>query len=151
MKTTNDSGRVPAPLPPPAAKADAAKLEKDTEKLEHDLEQHGHGLAAGLAGGAAAGAAIGAIAGPPGMIAGALIGAAAGAAAGVAVDQGEEEIAVEDAKLDEEIGVTRGDLGAPNLKHPPAKVGAYSAGSSGTASTPTGSPAEGPMGTDSDT
>lgn len=149
MKTTNDSGPVvPSPA---AAKADATKLEKDTAKLEHDLEQHGHGLAAGLAGGAAAGAAIGMIAGPPGMIAGALIGAAAGAAAGVAVDQGDEEVAIEDAKLDEEIGVTRGDLGAPNLKHPPAKIGAYSSGSSGAATTPTGSPAEGPMGTDSDT
>jgi hypothetical protein len=148
MKNVNDDRGAAAARPTPEG---AAKLENDTEKLEHDLEQHPHGIAAGAAGGAAAGAALGAIAGPPGMIVGALIGGAAGAAAGMAVDRGEAEASVEDAKLDEEIGVTDGDLGAPNLKHPPAVVGAYSAGSSGAPTSPERAPDEGPMpGSDSD-
>lgn len=67
---------------------------------------------AGVAG-AAAGALAGAIAGPIGAIAGAVIGAVAGAAAGNSV---EETRADEDAatrRLDEEIGVTDGPIGAP--------------------------------------
>ena len=47
-------------------------------------------------------------------------------------------------ELDAVIGVSGGEMGAPNLKHPPARRGAYSAasaGSTGVAATP----AEGPM------
>ena len=129
-----------------ARNREASKLEADTRKLEDDLEPKHHGVAAGAAGGAAAGAAIGAIAGPPGMIAGAVIGGAAGAVAGMAIDRGEEELSQEDAKLDEEIGVSGGEMGAPNLKHPPAKIGAYSAGSSGAGGGGDhDSPAGGPM------
>jgi hypothetical protein len=81
--------------------------------------------------GAFAGAAAGALVGPAGMVAGALIGAAAGAAAGVAVDRDEQKLEDRDRKLDEDLGVEGGDVGAPNLKHHPPVVGAYSAGSAG--------------------
>jgi hypothetical protein len=49
-----------------------------------------------------------------------------------------------DRELDAEIGVSGGDLGAPNLKHPPATTGVYSAASSGAGASGE-SPAEGPM------
>ena len=67
---------------------------------------------AGVAG-AAAGALAGAIAGPIGAIAGAVLGAVAGAAAGNTV---EETRAAEEAttrRLDDEMGVTKGAIGAP--------------------------------------
>ena len=99
--------------------------------------------------GALAGAALGAIAGPPGAVAGAVVGAIAGAFAGKAVEDEDEARATEDEKLDDEIGVGGGEgaeLGAPNLKHPPAKIGAYSGGSAGVGSSGDDeSPAEGPI------
>ncbi len=71
--------------------------------------------------GAIAGAALGAIAGPPGVVIGAILGGAVGAVAGRTesnVEHAKDDI---DQELDEEIGVTSGDIGAPNLKHPPTK------------------------------
>jgi hypothetical protein len=108
------------------------------KRVERELEGGGAG--------ALAGATMGAFAGPPGMLAGAVVGALAGAAAGLAVEKGDESRAADDRELDREIGVSEGELGAPNLKHPPAKVGAYS-GSSAGAGTPGGDaePAEGPI------
>ena len=47
-------------------------------------------------------------------------------------------------QLDEAIGVAGGDLGAPGLRHPPARSGAYSAASAGV-SQGAAAPAEGPM------
>jgi hypothetical protein len=41
--------------------------------------------------------------------------------------------------------VNGGDLGAPNLKHPPAIRGTYSSASCGGTSGGGGSPSEGPM------
>ncbi len=71
--------------------------------------------------GAIAGAAMGAIAGPPGAVVGAIIGGAVGVIAG-RTGSAEEHIADDkDQALDEEIGVTSGEIGAPNLKHPPTK------------------------------
>ncbi len=93
---------------------------------------------------AVAGAALGAIAGPAGAIAGALIGSFAGTIAAIAMDNASRDATIHDDKLDEEIGVVSGSLGAPGLKHPPARVGAYSAGSSGVPSSG-GRSAEGPM------
>ena len=107
--------------------------------LRHEREVEGG------VGGAIAGAALGALAGPPGAAAGAIIGAIAGAIAGAAVEEGEEARAAEDARLDEEIGVSGGELGAPNLEHPPATVGAYSLGSVGVSTGGGDEPAEGPM------
>jgi predicted amino acid dehydrogenase len=99
------------------------------------------------AAGALAGAAMGAIAGPPGAIAGAVVGAIAGAVTGVAMERDAAERAAEERELDREIGVNGGELGAPNLKHPQAKVGAYSAASAGAGDgeATDEEPAEGPI------
>lgn len=106
--------------------------------------------AAEAAAGAAAGAAIGSMAGPVGAIAGAAIGGAMGAAAGMAVESATRAHEAADVKLDQDIGVYDGDLGAPNLEHPPAKIGAFSSASSG-AGRSSHAPASGPMPTgDSD-
>jgi hypothetical protein len=75
------------------------------------------------AAGAAAGAVAGAMAGPPGAIAGALLGAAAVAVAEDALENDQRVARAKDAQLDDDIGVTAGDIGAPNLKHPPARRG----------------------------
>jgi hypothetical protein len=105
--------------------------------------RHEHEAEAGVAG-ALAGAAVGAIAGPPGALAGAIIGGAFGAGAAAALEQSSADASARNEELDAEMGVSGGDLGAPNLKHPPAKSGAYSAGSAGVSSDGA-SPAEGPI------
>jgi Glycine zipper len=107
------------------------------DKLVHEVE--------GGASGAVAGAVIGAAAGPPGIVAGAIIGGVAGAMAGAALDDESSRQASRTRTLDAQIGVSEGDLGAPNLKHPPAKIGAYSAASAGAESSAGEVPAEGPM------
>ena len=120
---------VPAP--------ESSGRKSDHPHLLHDAE--------GAASGAMVGAVLGAMAGPPGMVAGALLGAAAGALAVEAMETESERRAKHTTELDEEIGVIGGDLGAPNLRHPPASNGAYSAGATGVA-TPSGDqPAEGPI------
>lgn len=104
--------------------------------LAHELE--------GAVGGAVAGAAIGAFAGPVGSIAGAVFGGAVGAITETVLENEEHRAQARRRQLDDDTGVTKGSLGAPNLKHPPAKVGSYSgasAGVSGGGSTP----AEGPI------
>jgi hypothetical protein len=108
------------------------------KRVERELE--------GGTAGALAGATIGAIGGAPGAIAGAIVGAIAGAVTGRAVEKADEARAAGDRELDGEIGVSGGGLGAPNLEHPPARIGAYSGGSSG--ASPAGTdeePAEGPI------
>jgi hypothetical protein len=107
------------------------------ERLAHEAE--------GAAAGAIAGAALGAAAGPPGAVAGALIGGVVGAVTGAALDTQSTADAAHERKLDEEIGVIGGELGTSNLKHPPAKVGAYSSGSSGAGASSDATPAEGPL------
>ncbi len=111
--------------------------EGKTKKLEHEAE--------GGAGGAVAGAILGAVAGPPGAVVGAILGAAAGALAGLAIDRGTTENEAVDAGLDEAIGVSGGEMGAPNLEHPPATRGAFSGASAGVAPAADGEPAEGPI------
>jgi hypothetical protein len=108
-------------------------------RLEHEAE--------GGISGALAGVAVGAIAGAPGAIAGALIGGAVGAFAFRALDSAAVWRDEKDERLDEEIGVIGGDLGAPNLLHPPPVSGAYSAASVGVvpAGDGTAAPPEGPM------
>jgi len=120
-----------------AKKNNAEETEKATRHLIHDAE--------GAASGAVAGAVLGSIAGPPGMAAGAVIGAVAGAIAATALDVDAERSAKRTRELDEEIGVSGGDLGAPNLKHPPATSGAYSAASVDEDALVDEQPAEGPM------
>jgi phage tail tape-measure protein len=121
-------------------KKDTLRSNEETSK-RHEREIEGGG------GGAIAGAAVGSLAGPVGTAVGAVVGAVAGAIMGAAVENGEAAKAAEDRDLDEEIGVSEGELGAPNLKHPPAKVGAYSGGSAGTSSSSDDDdePAEGPI------
>jgi hypothetical protein len=63
--------------------------------------------------GAAAGAASGAIAGAFGAALGAVLGALAGAAAGRTIEEDNTDRARASARLDKEIGVIGGDLGAP--------------------------------------
>ena len=52
-------------------------------------------------------------------------------------------------RLDAVIGVNGGDLGAPNLEHPPATRGTYSAAASGGGAS-AGATADGPMQTPED-
>jgi hypothetical protein len=106
--------------------------------------RHEHEAEAGAAG-ALAGAVLGAIAGPPGAVAGAVIGGVVGAMGVAAAENASAARAAEDEKLDAEIGVSGGELGAPNLKHPPPTSGAYSAGSAGAGAMPDSAPAEGPI------
>lgn len=85
--------------------------------------------------GALGGAGLGLLAaGPPGALVGALIGVAAGASAGWAHESATIERAQRERQLDAEIGVSGGEIGVAGLKHPPATVGAFSAESSGAAS-----------------
>ncbi len=105
--------------------------------------------AGGAAGGAIAGAAVGSIAGPGGAAAGALIGGAVGAFVAKVADEESERVSLHDGELDAAIGVNGGDLGAPNLKHPPAIRGTYSAAAAG-ASSSSGSSSSGPMQTPED-
>lgn len=122
MKNTNVTGTTEQPTTTPA----------------------GH-EAMGAVAGAAAGAALGAIAGPPGAIVGGVVGGIAGAIATVALERGAQDEENRAERLDAQIGVSDGELGAPNLRHPPARTGAYSAASAGVESTTGGTDAEGPL------
>src|SRR3974390_2272665 len=85
----------------------------------------------------------------PNHMHGSQVGAAAGALAGEVLDREAKRSHAHDAELDDAIGVTCGDIGAPNVEHPPATVGAYSSASVG-ASTSNHVPAEGPIPVDGD-
>jgi nucleotide-binding universal stress UspA family protein len=118
-------------------------------KPAHDASAQTHHLheAGGAAGGAIAGAALGSIAGPLGAATGAVLGGVLGAVVAKVGDEESERTSAHDSQLDAIIGVSGGDLGAPNLKHPPALRGTYSAASSGAgAGAGSGKPdASGPM------
>lgn len=113
--------------------------EENAATLRHEHEAEG-----GVAG-ALAGAAMGAVAGPPGAAAGAVIGGIVGAMAAAALERDSVARAAVDRELDEEIGVSGGDLGAPNLEHPPSKRGLYSMATSGAGASGGSAPAEGPI------
>ncbi len=100
-------------------KEEAQALAAENAKRRHEHE------AEGAVAGAIAGAVMGAIAGPPGAAAGAVIGGLVGAVATGVVEKQAEARALHDEELDEEIGVMGGEIGAPNLKHPPTAVEAY--------------------------
>ena len=106
--------------------------------------RHRHEAEAAAAG-ALGGAAMGAMAGPPGAAAGAVIGGVVGALAAGAAEANAADLADTERRLDAELGISEGDIGAPNLKHPPAKTGAFSAASSGAGSSSDEEPAEGPI------
>ena len=122
------------------------------EEVAHPATGHRHPLheAGGAAGGAIAGAALGAMAGPAGAAAGAVIGGVVGAFAAKISDEEADRVSLHDGELDEAIGVNGGDLGAPNLEHPPAVRGVYSAASSGGGGGGGGSSSSGPMQTPED-
>ncbi len=110
------------------------------------VPSHPHTLRdASTVAGAAAGAAVGAIAGPVGAIAGGLVGTAIGALAGQTLDEKDAEETEHDQKLDRDIGVTKGDLGAASPDQPPARRGVYSAASAGVSGGGGSVPSEGPM------
>ncbi len=95
--------------------------------------------------GAVAGAATGAVAGPVGAIVGGVIGTVAGALAGSALSDDDAIHSRRDHELDDEIGVTKGDLGAASANQPKAKHGTFSAASSGAGGTGGATPSEGPL------
>jgi hypothetical protein len=102
--------------------------------------------AQGLASGALAGVAFGSAAGPHGAITGAILGGIAGTLAGAALDNAAARQAEHDEELDRVIGVIGGELGAPNLDHPPAGRAAwYSQQSMGALPDEPPAPSEGPM------
>jgi hypothetical protein len=81
--------------------------------------------------GLAAGAALGSYAGPPGLVAGALLGGVVGALLSIAQNRQMHRESEEVDRFDETVGITSGDLGVPNLEHPPATIGTYSSSSLG--------------------
>jgi hypothetical protein len=126
--------RTPKPATPQTPRSRAASSKR------HPLHEAG-----GAASGALAGAALGSIAGPAGVAVGAVLGGVVGAVVAKVSDEESARISLHDGELDAAIGVNGGDLGAPNLKHPPATRGTYSAASSGGGSGRSGSSSEGPM------
>ena len=99
--------------------------------------------AMGALGGGGLGAAV---AGPVGLGLGLVVGAGVGALAAWALQRDEQEAAARDSQLDIEIGVVGGDIGAPGLEHPPAKIGAFSKEATGAGHAErTTTPASGPF------
>jgi hypothetical protein len=106
-----------------------------------------HGGVASVVLAALAGAAVGIYVGPIGVAIGAVLGAFVGLFAAYGLDRLAHETAARDSKLDQELGITGGTLGAPGLSHPPPVYGAYSAASAGAGgSSFDREPAEGPFG-----
>jgi hypothetical protein len=68
----------------------------------------------------------------------------AGAISGAVLAKEAERRDADAARLDREIGVTEGDLGAADPTAPPARIGAFSSASSGAAQS-SGSSSEGPI------
>lgn len=102
------------PAHPEAAEASAGHQDKSgLRRLAHEVE--------GGASGAIAGAVIGAAAGPPGAVAGAILGGVAGVMAGAVLDSESSRRSARASELDAEIGVVGGEIGAPNLLHPPER------------------------------
>ena len=131
---------MPSMSSPPIATSAAKKTAHDASPHRHPLHEAG-----GAAGGALAGAALGSMAGPVGVATGAVLGGVIGALVAKVGDEECERVSLHEGELDAVIGVNGGDLGAPNLKHPPAVRGTYSAASSGGTSGGASSPSEGPM------
>ena len=121
-------------------RTDRGRAKKEKPRRTADVAKH---EVPGAAGGAVAGAIAGSFGGPVGTVTGAVLGGVAGAAAARAMEINEEHESARNEALDEDIGVSGGDLGAPTLKHPPPKIGAYSAASSGAGAETSGAPAEG--------
>jgi hypothetical protein len=94
---------------------------------------------------ALAGTVLGAMAGPPGLVGGAIVGGVLGMFTALAYGSQAERHAAHDARLDADLGISEGDIGAPNLPHDPARIGAFSAAAMGAGSYRDQEPAEGPF------
>ena len=120
--------------------------EKKVDELESKIAHAGNAplAASEVSLGVISGAVIGSMAGLPGAVVGAVIGGAAGAIGAVVSSADAHRKDARDERLDAEIGVSGGEMGAPNLKHPPSERGAYSVAASGAGGGGTAVPAEGP-------
>jgi general stress protein YciG len=121
----------------------SAKTAENTLKA-HQKHEHIAREGGAATGGAVVGALLGMVGGPPSAIIGAVLGAAIGVTAEDALENASAGRRERDKKLDDEIGINGGDLGAPNLKHPPARLGALSAAASGVGGS-SRTAAEGPL------
>lgn len=82
-------------------------------KADHEHPATDHILVdVGTVSGALTGAVAGVVAGPPGVVVGGAIGAALGTLAGAVLDRESHAHDAHDRDLDDDIGVTSGDLGA---------------------------------------
>jgi len=117
------------------------KITRTPDGSKHRIEHEAEGAASG----ALVGGLVGVAAGPVGVAAGALLGGIVGALAGAVLDDDASRRAARTRELDAVIGVSGGTIGAPNLKHPPAKVGAYSAAAVGQGPSSDEGLAEGPI------
>lgn len=84
---------------------------KKEKKMRPIRPSHTHAAEVATVAGEIAGGVLGSAAGPPGAIAGMLVGAAAGALAGEVIDREGQWTSRHDQELDDEIGVTKGELG----------------------------------------
>ena len=117
------------------------KTKKETRRV---LPRATHDTEVGAVAGEFVGAIVGSAAGPVGTVAGMIVGAAAGALTAHVLEDEKRRAWKHDAELDEEIGVTAGDLGAAPPDAPPARIGAPSGASCGIGFSG-GTPAEGPI------
>ncbi len=116
-----------------------------TKKDKPWLKSHVVGAPeAGAIAGEIAGAVLGSAAGPIGAVAGMVIGAVAGAVAGEEMAEESDRASKHDKELDEEIGVTKGNLGAVQPGGPPRSSRRVSLASLGL-SDGGATPAEGPI------
>lgn len=89
-----------------------AKQKKERTGLERAANTDHVLVDVGTVSGAVAGAVVGIVAGPPGMIVGGAIGGALGTAAGAVLDRESHAAERRERSLDDEIGITNGDIGA---------------------------------------
>ena len=122
-------------------KRSKAKVNKEPPVSKHHALS---GRDAGAIAGEVAGAVLGSAGGPAGTVAGMVLGGMAGALTGEVLDRESIRSEVHERELDDEIGVTHGDLGAAQPHAPPARRGTPSAASCG-ATDGGGTPAEGPI------
>jgi outer membrane lipoprotein SlyB len=125
-------------------KAQAEKVDRVEKPGKSWIKPHVTAAGAGAIAGEIAGAVVGSVAGPVGTIAGMVIGAAAGAIAGEELGAESERAHQHDEKLDQDIGVIGGDLGAVQPGGPPRR-GSPSPASLGLSRGGGSAPSEGPM------
>lgn len=106
----------------------AEKAATERAHAEGGGRKHDHAVAgAATLSGAVTGAVIGAIAGPAGAVAGGVVGTAVGAIAGLAMEREEIRHDAHDRELDDDIGVTQGDIGEPEEHKRPSHAVIYDA------------------------